>query len=59
MNTANSKSTLLNNSFTSNTHDKICNSFGCLNKATEKIVLPIGSKSLTIVVCESCKLKFV
>ena len=29
MNTANSKSTLLNNSFTSNTQDKICNALGC------------------------------
>lgn len=43
----------------SNNYDKeICNSFGCINKATVKIILPVGSKSLTIVVCESCIPKF-
>ena len=35
-----------------------CNAFGCNNTATVKIVLPVGSKSLTIVVCENCRLKF-
>ena len=58
MNIANSKSTLLNNSFISNTQDKICNAFGCYNKATLKIVLPVGAKSLTIFVCQTCKPKF-
>jgi hypothetical protein len=37
---------------------EICNSLGCLNKATLRIVLPVGSKSLTIIVCETCKPKF-
>ena len=41
-----------------NNNTVICHSFGCLNKATVKIVLPIGSKSLTIFVCENCRLKF-
>ena len=61
MNTFKNKSESLNNSFTVETQDikEICNSFGCLNKATEKIVLPLDSKSVTIVVCEKCKLKFV
>jgi len=60
MNTLKNKSESLNNSFTVETHIKeICNSFGCLNKASEKIVLPLDSKSVTIVVCEKCKLKFV
>ncbi len=35
-----------------------CNAFGCYNTATLKIVLPVGSKSLTIVVCENCRIKF-
>jgi hypothetical protein len=38
--------------------NQICNAFGCLNKATVKIVLPVGSKSFTIFVCENCKPKF-
>jgi hypothetical protein len=61
MNTPNNISESLNNSFTAETQDikEICNSFGCLNKATIKIVLPLDSKSVTIVVCEKCKLKFV
>jgi len=61
MNTVKNKSESLNNSFTVETQEikEICNSFGCLNKATEKIVLPLDSKSVTIVVCEKCKLKFV
>jgi len=37
---------------------KICNSLGCSNKGTVRIVLPVGSKSLTIVVCENCRIKF-
>jgi hypothetical protein len=61
MNTLKNKSESLNNSFTSKTQDKkeVCNSFGCLNKATIKIVLPLDSKSVTIIVCENCKFKFV
>ena len=61
MNTLKNKSESLNNSFTVETQDikEICNSFGCLNKASEKIVLPLDSKSVTIVVCEKCKIKFV
>ncbi len=58
MNTANSKSTLLNNSFTSNTQDKICNCLGCSQIANINISLKIGEKSITILVCESCKHKF-
>ena len=37
---------------------QICNAFGCSNTAAVKIVLPVGSKSLTIFVCESCIPKF-
>ncbi len=43
---------------TDNNNTKVCNSLGCFNKATIKIVLPVGSKSLTIVVCENCRIKF-
>ena len=35
-----------------------CNALGCYNTATLKIVLPVGAKSLTIFVCQTCKLKF-
>jgi len=50
----------LNNSHSKNEdyHNEVCNSLGCLNKADEKIILPIGCKSVTIVVCEKCKSKF-
>ena len=58
MNTANSKSTLLNNSFTSNTEEKICNCLGCSQGAETEISLKIGKKSITILVCENCKSKF-
>ncbi|HSF49747.1 MAG TPA: hypothetical protein VLA74_03225 [Nitrososphaeraceae archaeon] len=58
MNTANSKSTLLNNSFTSNTHEEICNCLGCSQLADTEISLKIGEKSITIFVCENCKPKF-
>jgi transcription elongation factor Elf1 len=58
MNTANSKSTLLNNSFTSNNQDKICNCLGCSQFADTEISLKIGEKSITILVCENCKPKF-
>lgn len=37
---------------------EICNAFGCFNTAIVRIVLPVGSKSLTIFVCENCKPKF-
>ena len=58
MNIANSKSALVNNSFTSNTQDKICNCLGCNEFADSKISLKIGEKSITIFVCEDCKHKF-
>jgi transcription elongation factor Elf1 len=58
MNTANSKSTLLNNSFTSDTQDKICNCLGCNEFADSEISLKIGEKSITIMVCKNCKHKF-
>lgn len=59
MNTANSKATLFNNSFTSNTqNDETCNCLGCYQFATNKISLKIGKKSITIFVCENCKPKF-
>ena len=50
----------MNNIFskTKNYDTEICNSLGCHNKATVRIVLPVGSKSLTIFVCENCRLKF-
>jgi hypothetical protein len=47
-----------NSSKTRNNKIEICNSFGCLNKATVKFVLPVGSKSLTIFVCKNCRIKF-
>ena len=60
MNTLKNKSESLNNSFTAETQDikEICNSLGCINKATAKIVLPISSKSVTIFVCKNCVSKF-
>ena len=58
MNPANSKSTLINNSFTSDIQDKLCNALGCSHLADTEISLKIGSKSLTIVVCENCRIKF-
>ena len=51
MNITNSKSALLNNSFTSNTQDKICNCLGCNELADTEISLKIGEKSITIFVC--------
>ena len=58
MNITNSKSALLNNSFTSNTHDTICNCLGCYRFADDKISLKIGEKSIIIFVCDDCKHKF-
>lgn len=39
-------------------NNEICNSLGCFNKAAIRIVIPVGSQSLTIFVCENCKPKF-
>ena len=58
MNITNSKSALLNNSFTSNTQDTICNCLGCYRFADDKISLKIGEKSIIIFVCDDCKHKF-
>ena len=58
MNPSNIKSTLFNNSFTSNTQEKICNCLGCSQFADTEISLKIGEKSITILVCENCKPKF-
>ena len=58
MNISNNKSALLNNSFTSNTQEKICNALGCSQLAKAAISLKIGEKSITIFVCENCKPKF-
>ncbi len=60
MNTANNKSTLLNNSFTSDIqeNDEICNCLECYQFADTKISLKIGEKSITILVCKDCKYKF-
>ena len=50
----------MNNNFsqTDNNNTEVCNSLGCFDKATIKIVLPLDSKSLTIVVCDKCRIKF-
>jgi hypothetical protein len=60
MNTANNKSALLNNSFTSKIqeNDETCNCLGCYQSANTKISLQIGKKSITILVCKDCKHKF-
>ena len=61
MNTADSESSLLNNSFSSKTQaneNKICNALGCYELAFTKISLKIGEKSITIFVCGNCKPKF-
>jgi alpha-galactosidase len=58
MNITNNNSALVNNSFTSNIQEKICNCLGCHEFAEDKISLKIGEKSITIFVCENCKLKF-
>jgi hypothetical protein len=34
-----------------------CNAFGCDNIATVKIVLNIGYKTISLVVCENCRPK--
>jgi hypothetical protein len=61
MNTADSKSALLNNSFSSKTQaneNKICNCLGCNELADTEITLKIAEKSLNILVCKNCKSKF-
>ena len=58
MNTSNNKSALLNNSFTSNVQENICNCLGCYRFAEDKVSLKIGEKSITIFVCEDCTHKF-
>ena len=58
MDIANSKSVLVNNSFTSDTQDKICNCLGCYQFADTLVSLKIGEKSITIFVCEDCTHKF-
>ena len=58
MNTSNSKLALVNNSFTSNVRENICNCLGCYRFADDKVSLKIGEKSITIFVCENCKPKF-
>ena len=58
MNIANNKSALLNNPFTSDTQEKICNCLGCNELADTEISLNIGEKSITIFVCQDCEHKF-
>jgi transcription elongation factor Elf1 len=58
MNLANSKSALLNNSFTSDIQDKTCNCLGCERLADTKIQLKIGKKSITVSICSKCEYKF-
>jgi hypothetical protein len=61
MNTADSKSTLLNNSFSSKTQaneNKICNALGCYELAFTKLSLKIDKKSITIFGCKNCKTIF-
>ena len=58
MDIANEKSALLNNSFTSDTQEKICYCLGCNELADTKISLKIGEKSIIIFVCDDCKHKF-
>jgi hypothetical protein len=58
LNIINSKSTLLNNSFTSDTQDKICNCLGCYQSADTEISLKIGEKSIIISICSKCEYKF-
>ena len=58
MNIVNSNSALLNNSFTSNTQEKICNCLGCNEHADTEISLTVGAKSITISICSKCGYKF-
>jgi hypothetical protein len=54
----NEKSALLNNSFTSNTQEKVWNCLGCDKLADTKISLTVGEKSITISICSKCEYKF-
>ena len=58
MDIANSKSALVNNSFTSDIQDKICNCLGCNELADTKISLKMGEKSIIISICSKCEYKF-
>ena len=58
MNIANNKSALVNNSFTSDIQDKICNCLGCNEHADTEISLKVGEKSITISLCSKCEYKF-
>ena len=58
MNIANSKSALLNNPFTSDTQEKICNCLGCNEYADTEISLKISEKSITLSICSRCEYKF-
>jgi hypothetical protein len=58
MNIAHSNSALLNNSFTSEIQEKICNCLGCNELADTKISLTVGTKSITISICSKCEYKF-
>ena len=58
MNIGNSKSALVNNSFTSDIQEKICNCLGCNELADTKISLTVGEKSITISICSKCEYKF-
>ena len=45
----------MNNSYSKieDYHNEICNAIGCLNKADDKIVLPIGCKSVKLLFVKS------
>ena len=58
MDIANEKSALLNNSFTSDIQEKVCNCLGCNELGDTEISLTVGKKSIKIIVCENCKAKF-
>ena len=58
MNITNNKSTLVNNSFTSNIQEKICNCLGCNEYADTETSLKIGEKSIMISICSKCEFKF-
>ena len=58
MDIANSKSALVNNSFTSNTQEKMCNCLGCNEYADKEISLKISEKSITLSICNKCEHKF-
>ena len=55
---SNSKSALLNNPFTSDTQEKICNCLGCNEYADTEISLKISEKSITLPICSKCEYKF-